>query len=183
MLKYKIGDLLEAANNGEVMAIAHCCNCQVNMGSGIAPQIKWAFPYAWKADQETTRGDWSKLGTYSLGDPSDEGYDGPLVYNLYGQFGYGKRNQGGRDLDYNALYNSLLAMAKHLYSGNVPQTVGLPLIGCGLAGGDWEIVEKMIERTLCAVGHDVTVYIRNEKEIPPSVAMYFLSEMTQELNL
>lgn len=175
MIKYKIGDLLEAANNGEVMAIAHCCNCQVNMGSGIAPQIKWAFPYAWKADQETTRGDWSKLGTYSLGDPSDEGYDGPLVYNLYGQFGYGKRNQGGRDLDYNALYNSLLAMAQDLDRFDCgdfeAMPVGLPLIGCGLAGGDWEIVEKMIERTLCAVGHSVTVYIRNEKEIPESVSI------------
>ncbi len=171
MIKYEIRDLIEAAKNGKVQVIAHCCNCFNTMGSGVAPQIKWAFPYAWKADQETNRGDWNKLGTYSLGDPSKDGLDGPLVYNLYGQFGFGKRNSGGRDLDYNALYNSLLAMAKDLYSDNLPQTVGLPLIGCGLAAGDWEIVEKMIERTLCAIGHDVTVYIRNEKEIPESVSI------------
>lgn len=57
MIKYKIGDLLEAARNEEVHVIAHCCNCFVTMGSGIAPQIKKAYPYAFAADQGTTRGD------------------------------------------------------------------------------------------------------------------------------
>ena len=25
-------------------------------------------------------------------------------------------------------------------------TIGIPLIGCGLAGGDWEVVSKIIEK-------------------------------------
>lgn len=163
MLKYKIGDLIEAARTGEVMAIAHCCNCQVNMGSGIAPQIRIAFPWAWEADQETIKGDPKKLGTFSLGDPFDRGYDdGPMVYNLYGQFGYGKRKYGGRDLNYDALYDALKGMAEDLQNydrgDHESFTVGLPMLGAGLAGGDWEIIEVMIEKTLVAAGHDVTIY-------------------------
>lgn len=163
MLKYKVGDLIQAATDGEVMAIAHCCNCQVNMGSGIAPQIRLAFPWAWEADQETERGDRQKLGTFSLGDPWETGYDeGPLVYNLYGQFGYGKRRYGGRDLNYNALYDALSLMAQDLRrydkGENEAFPVGLPMLGAGLAGGDWDIIEMMIKKTLVAAGFDVTIY-------------------------
>lgn len=160
MLTYKLGDLIEAAKAGEVGVIAHCCNCQCSMASGIAPQIRWAFPYAYAADQATVKGDASKLGTFSLGEPDD--YPNPMVYNLYGQFGFWKRRDGGRDLDYNALYDSLLAMGQDLHNydtGDEDQhRIGLPMIGAGLAGGDWEIIEVMIERTLVAAGHDVTIY-------------------------
>lgn len=162
MLRYKIGDLIEAAEANEVGVIAHCCNCQVNMGSGIAPQIRLAFPYAWEADQQTEKGDPKKLGSFSFGDPSDEGYDGPLVYNLYGQLGYGKRRYGGRDLNYNALYDALAAMGNHLHGydtgGEPAHVIGLPMLGAGLAGGDWDIIEMMIKKTLVASGHEVVIY-------------------------
>lgn len=161
MITYKKGNLLDAAVRGEVLAIAHCCNCFVNMGSGIAPQIKRLFPYAWEADQQTEKGSYKKLGTFSLGDP--DGFGGPLVYNLYGQHGYGKRKYGGRDLDYNALYDALAAMADDLQGydkGDFERfPVGLPKLGAGLAGGDWDIIALMIEKTLVAAGCDVTVYV------------------------
>lgn len=163
MLEYRIGDLIEAARNEEVMAIAHCCNCQVNMGSGIAPQIRLAFPWAWEADQETEKGDTKKLGSFSVGDPYATGYnDGPLVYNLYGQFGYGKRRYGGRDLNYDALYDALVGMANDLQGidpgDHEMLPVGLPMLGAGLAGGDWDIIEMMIKKTLVAVGYHVIIY-------------------------
>ncbi len=164
MLKYKVGDLIEAAKKGEVDVIAHCCNCQVNMGSGIAPLIKAAFPYAWEADLETTKGDWKKLGTVSYGVPDAEDYleyDVPDVFNLYGQFGYGKRKTGGRDLNYDALYNALDLMTKKLQewgSDPVCTHIGLPMLGAGLAGGDWDIIEMMIRKTLVKAGFDVTIY-------------------------
>jgi len=160
MLEYRIGDLIEAGRNGDVMAIAHCCNCQVNMGSGIAPQIRLAFPWAWEADQETEKADPKKLGSFSVGDPSATGYnDGPLVYNLYGQFGYGKRRYGGRDLNYDALYDALVGMTKDLDpSDNEKLPVGLPMLGAGLAGGDWDIIEMMIKKTLVAAGYHVIIY-------------------------
>jgi hypothetical protein len=34
----------------------------------------------------------------------------------------------------------------------------MPRIGCGLAGGKWELIEPIIVRTLVARGVPVTVY-------------------------
>jgi hypothetical protein len=41
---------------------------------------------------------------------------------------------------------------------NGGESVGLPLIGCGLAGGNWKIVEVMIQETLVAKGLQVVIY-------------------------
>ena len=40
MIKYKVGDLIEALKNHEVDAIGHQCNCFHVMKSGIAPLIE-----------------------------------------------------------------------------------------------------------------------------------------------
>lgn len=175
-LVYKVGDLIEAARNGEVSYIAHGCNCYCTMGSGIAPLIKAAFPYAYKVDCQTGKGDISKLGGFSEADPWEFDLDeGPTVFNLYTQYGYWGRNQGQRDLDYDALYDSLSAMAERLHNfdkGDLEQhRVGLPKIGAGLAKGDWEIIELMIKKTLCQAGHDVTIYVLDEAEIPENAVV------------
>ena len=93
MLKYVKGDLIKAAQNGEVTIIAHCCNCFNTMGSGIAPQIAKAFPDAKEADDETMRADYDKLGTFTMSVTEFEEHD-VIVYNLYGQYGYGNRQRG-----------------------------------------------------------------------------------------
>jgi len=153
-IQYKVGDLLAGAVAGEVDAIAHCCNCYCTMGSGIAPKIKAKWPDVYAADYDTKSGDCSKLGTFTKAVVED----GDLtVYNLYGQFGYSKRNQGIRDLNYNALYDALDRMGDDVVV-NGGRSVGLPLIGCGLAGGNWKIVEVMIQETLVAKGLQVVIY-------------------------
>lgn len=153
MLKYKIGDLLQA----EVDAIAHCCNCFCTMGSGIAPKIKKEWPEVYAADCATRKGDRTKLGTFTKAIVEDGEF---TVYNLYGQYGYSKRDSGVRDLDYDAIFDALDAMADDVIACG-GKTVGLPLIGCGLAGGKWSVVEAMIEETLVAKGLEVTIFKLN----------------------
>lgn len=170
-LTYKVGDLIEAARSGEVWIIGHGCNCFTTMGNGIAPLIKAAFPYAYQEDLHTEKGDKSKLGSFSIGDPYETDYgDGPIVFNLYSQYGFWGRNKGLRDLDYNALYDALNSMAERLHQydhGDADcHTIGLPKIGAGLAHGDWDIIELMIKKTLCSAGHNVIIYVLDEKEIP-----------------
>lgn len=165
MLKYKVGNLITAAQTGEVDVIAHGCNCFNTMGSGIAPQVKRAFPDMYEADQATGRGDKSKLGKYTLATMNG----GLLVgFNLYTQFGYKHRDHGFRDLDYNALYDSLYGM-KMFLEANTDQPeggrrVGFPKIGAGLAGGDWKVIEPMISTIFC--DEDVTIYVLTEEELP-----------------
>ncbi|BBK09208.1 putative phosphatase [Klebsiella phage 05F01] len=173
MLKYKVGDLIEAARNGEVNYIGHGCNCYTTMGSGIAPLIKAAFPYAYKVDCQTGKGDITKLGSFSEADPLEFDMEGPVVFNLYTQYGYWGRNQGKRDLNYDAIYNALSAMAERMHDfdkgDQERHVVGLPKIGAGYAGGDWDIIELIIKKTLCAQGIDVIIYVLTEEEIPSNM--------------
>lgn len=163
MLKYKVGDLLEAAVAGEVNVIAHGCNCYCTMGNGIAPEIKKRFPAAYAMDLGTVKGDPKKLGTFTYAQVWADECGGESnhaigIYNLYTQFGFWGRNKGLRDLDYNALYNALAAMSEDLSTFDGEIKVGLPKIGAGLAKGDWDIIEMMIKKTLISAGHDVTIY-------------------------
>ena len=136
MVKYVDGDLLELAKNKEFDVIGHGCNCFCTMGAGIAPQIKNNYPEAYIADCATPNGDKAKLGTIS----HTVGIT-PTVVNIYSQYGFNGRKHGDVDLDYEALRSGLKLM-KDKFSG---KKFGLPMIGAGLAGGDWNIIEKIIE--------------------------------------
>lgn len=166
-LRYKVGDLIEAAKYGkDINVIAHGCNCMCTMKSGIAPQIAAAFPAAWEADQATRRGDRAKLGTLSEAFINDQ----LLVFNLYSQYTFTGRKEGKVDLDYWALRSALSAMAVSIHAkcrilGMSPSDIhiGLPKIGAGLAGGDWGIISKMIGSRL--QDFDVTIYVLKESEV------------------
>lgn len=164
-LQYQVGNLITAALRGEVDAIAHGCNCQNTMKSGIAPEIAKAFPAAWRSDQNTIKGDKSKLGTFSIALENKV-----FIYNLYSQYTYTGRRQGKMDLDYWALQASLERMANSLHAkcrslemAPGEFRVGLPKIGAGLAGGDWGIISRMIEGRLR--DFDVCIYVLKESEI------------------
>lgn len=162
MLKYKVGNLIDAARSGEVNVIGHGCNCFTTMGSGIAPQIAKAWPRVLRADQETVKGDRNKLGNYTCVTSIAEDL---MIFNLYTQYGFWGRNKGLRDLDYNALYDALRRMRTAIINGPfIDVKVGLPLIGCGLAGGNWRIVSRIIEEVF--KDFDITIYVLSEKDIP-----------------
>lgn len=165
-IRYKVGNLITAAKTGEVNVIAHGCNCLNTMKSGIAPKVAEAFPEAWRADQATRRGDPKKLGTLSEAFVGDN----LLVFNLYSQYTFTGRKEGKMDLDYDALASSLEMMAASLHAkcrtrdmATHDLKIGLPKIGAGLAGGDWNIIYRMIEGRLR--DFDVTIYVLKESEI------------------
>lgn len=144
MIRYTDGDLVRDAEQFEV--IAHCCNCFCTMGSGIAPQIKAKFPEAYAVDCATGKGDMNKLGTITYTQNTT-----PIVVNLYGQYDYTGRRSGRMDLDYAALKSALIQM-KEKFSG---KRIGMPKIGAGLAGGDWNIIEGIISEVFA--GEYVTI--------------------------
>jgi O-acetyl-ADP-ribose deacetylase (regulator of RNase III) len=139
MIRYVDGDLLKLADENNFDVIAHGCNCFCVMGAGIAPQIKAKYPEAYAVDCETTAGDVKKLGTITHTKNTT-----PIVVNIYSQYDTKGRRQGKMDLDYDALRSGIKAM-KEKFSG---KRFGLPQIGAGLAGGDWTIIEKIIEEEM-----------------------------------
>jgi len=141
-MKYIDGDLITLTRKGYFDVIGHGCNCFLNMNAGIAKSIKEAFPEVYSADWTTRKGDRKKLGTASYVDYGDF-----VVLNLYTQFDYGP----GLRADYDAI-RKCMKYIKNRYSG---RKIGLPMIGAGLAGGDWNIISKIIEEEL--EDEDVTV--------------------------
>lgn len=151
MIKYYKDDLIALALKGAFDVIAHGCNCQCTFGSGIAKSIKVAFPEAYTADLKTVKGDRNKLGTYTYAIRELESLNKQVtIVNLYTQFWYSKESP---QLDYNALRNCFKLM-KRDFSG---LKIGLPLIGAGLAQGDWNQIESVINEEM--VDEDVSVII------------------------
>ena len=144
MIKYIDGDIVRDSDQFDV--IAQGCNCFCKMGAGLAPQIKHKWPEAYAVDCETVAGDRNKLGTFTYTKNTT-----PIIVNIYSQYDTKGRSLGYMDLDYTALRSGLKAM-KEKFSG---KKFGLPKIGSDLAGGDWNIIERIIQEELN--GEDVTV--------------------------
>ena len=166
MITYKVGDLIEALKTGEVNAIGHQANCFCTMNSGVAKAIKLNFKDAWDADQETEKGDRTKLGDSSVGAHYREDRDVGLIYNLYGQYNYGYDAAGYTD--YDSLEKALISMRDDLLSAThiMPEylKVGFPKIGAGLGGGDWDTIEAIIKSVFADPEWNVTIYILKLEE-------------------
>lgn len=149
MVKYATGDLVQKIREGAVDVALHGCNCFHTMGAGIARQLKDAFPEVYQADLTTARGDYGKMATWSMATlPS-----GQRIFNCYTQFSFGPLRGRTELVDYAALQACLKGLGLLLKSED---RIGMPWIGCGLAGGDRMVVQSIIEKEL---GHlDVTVF-------------------------
>ena len=149
------GDLIALAKEGMFDVITHGCNCMSNMGAGIAPQMAKAFCVdQYPLESFTRKGDINKLGQIEWLIERDGAI--PFVVNSYTQFSYGKNHADGvsKPLDYEAL---TLCMRKinHRFSG---KHIGLPKIGAGLAGGDWNRIKKIIQTELKDMKVSVVIY-------------------------
>ena len=145
------GNLITLALNGNFDVVVHGCNCCSIMGAGIAPQMARAF-YCDNFEMEGWGKTIEKLGnidfeTICLGKETTyrnsyykNNTNDPelIVVNAYTQF------EPGRNLDYNALKLCLIKI-NALFSG---AHVAMPMIGCGIAGGNWQVVKQMIKDTL-----------------------------------
>lgn len=158
-MKYVVKGLTQALYDEDVSVIAHCANCFNTMKSGVAKSIVADYPTAELADKRTIKGDHSKMGHFTqVYNSITEQY----IFNLYGQYNYGTDSV---KVDYSMLTRAMTGMAIFLQGKNIT-SIGLPKLGCGLAGGDWDKVVSIIESTLETRGFDVTIYVLDEKEIP-----------------
>ena len=151
------GDLLAFGSEGEFDVIIHGCNCFNTMGAGIAKSIKKQFPAAYDADLATEKGSRDKLGTYSSATVDCGGHELTVV-NAYTQFDWRspgtKHGDRGFNADYDAI-RSVFAAVKNDFSG---KRIGYPLIGAGLAGGDWAVISEIIAEQLSGENHTLVEF-------------------------
>ncbi len=152
-IQYLIGDATDPRGEGPKL-IAHICNDVGGWGRGFVLAIskRWRKP-------ETEYRQWYR-------DRAENGFDlGALqlvqvepdlwVVNMIGQRDI-KPGPQGPPVRYDAIEEALGALAREAEA--IDASVHMPRIGCGLSGGDWEIVEPIIFRTLCTAGVPTFVY-------------------------
>lgn len=90
--------------------------------------------------------------------------DDLIVCNLVGQHGVGASGVSSRvpRVRYHALHTGLAALCMWAKINNA--SVHMPRMGAGLAGGDWNRIEKIIQEELCRYGIEVTVYDLPKRE-------------------
>lgn len=147
MLKTVYGDLLQAKET----IIAHQVNCFGDAG-GLAYHIFRRWPdagndYRQVVSRLARNGKQiALLGMAQLTGPQP---DGKIIANLYGQY------FPGRDFRPLMLERALTALASAAKAMNA--SVAIPYgISCGICGGDWRLVRRIIEETMKDV--DVTIY-------------------------
>lgn len=143
------GDLIELAKDGYFDVIVHGCNCWNTMNAGIALQIKREFPEAWEVDRNTIKGYDRKLGRYSQYQYSS----GLIVINAYTQY-----RPGLNSLDEN--YKAIRSVFKSIAKEYPNSKIGIPAIGSGLAGGDFDTIWNIIEEE--TDGMNITMVIYNK---------------------
>jgi O-acetyl-ADP-ribose deacetylase (regulator of RNase III) len=137
------GDILTV----EFGVIVHGVNCFGVFNAGIAKQIRQKYPevcsdylriykdyggYRYKGDRNL-------LGTIQICSVSNDLY----FVNAFTQLNYG--NDGKKYVSYDAIDNAFAAIARAI---DTDSNIHFPKIGCGLAGGEWSVVQSIIEHRL-----------------------------------
>lgn len=134
--------------------IVHICNNVGGWGAGFVVAISRRWPEPEAAYRTWFNGEVG-FGLGQIQPVLVRMASGPLwVINMVAQHGVGSQN--GPPIRYHELRKCLKQVVE--FANRNGASVHMPRIGCGLAGGDWTEVEKIIRETLCATGVYVTVY-------------------------
>jgi O-acetyl-ADP-ribose deacetylase (regulator of RNase III) len=157
-ITYLRGDATRPRGEG-VRVVAQIVNDQASLwGGGFALVIR----KKWPAVQESFRS-WAETGkNLQLGNVHVAFPDSATaVFNMVCQHGYGPSPKPR--IRYAHLRNCLDQLAS--FALQKQASIHIPRIGCGQAGGSWEIVRELIDYTLCRQGVRVTVYDPPNTEI------------------
>jgi len=134
--------------------VCHQVNCMGAAG-GLAGAIFRKYPAAQQEYKITVQSfveDWLPLGTVNLVNIDDKLF----VANLFAQYEYGTESRKTEYGTFRMCLRDLVGAARFLKK--IPKTIYFPYgIGCGLGGGNWEIIRGIIKYEL--VDYDFKVVI------------------------
>lgn len=155
MITYVTGDATQPIGVGP-RVIVHVCNDVGAWGAGfvVALSRRWREPeVAYKAWYRSRKGTPElpfELGSAQFVDVAEQLW----VANMIGQRDIKRSRKGEAPVRYDAIATCLGHVAEFAEANQA--TVHMPRIGAGLAGGDWNRIESLINETLGAI--NVTVY-------------------------
>lgn len=142
MISYIIGDATTPQGKKNKI-IVHVCNDLGKWGKGFVLSISYRWPQVRDAYIQWCNNDNSKslLGEIQIVRVEDDIW----IANMVAQQGIRSRSNK-QPLSYKALEQCLEKVA--LYANELNAEIHMPKIGCGLAGGKWPIIEKIIYEKL-----------------------------------
>ena len=154
MLNYVVGDATAPQGDGRKM-ICHVCNDIGAWGAGFVVPLGARFPKA-KEEYKKLKADPGKripLGTVQFVDVTAD----IVIANMVAQRGIIGQAPGTRPLSYDALLECLEKAGEYAQKNDL--SIHAPRFGAGLAGGDWDIIALLVEKTLVGkFGRVVTIY-------------------------
>jgi len=151
-IRYLKGNALDPRGTDQKLIIQVVNDKAMIWGAGFSRQLRNKWPRAQAAFKDwvlSTKGEF-KLGATHIVRVDDA----TTVASLVAQHGYGPADHPR--VRYNALTTALQQIGE--MASNAGASIHMPRIGSGLAGGSWEVVEEIVEETLCRRGLKVTVY-------------------------
>lgn len=157
------GDLLAT----KVTIRCHQVNCRGAMGAGIAKQIRNKYPEVYEPYKALCK----QFGSKLLGEVQFVAcYDGTVIANLFAQDDWSTDRV---QTNMQALEECLQKVAA--FAAKTGATVGVPrLMGAGLAGGDWNLIEPLIEKYLpdCTIVEKPQEQSAPQSKKMPAVTIY-----------
>lgn len=151
-IQYIKGDAT-SPEGSEKKIIVHVCNDIGGWGKGFV----MAISKKWKKPENEYRNWFKSKEGFELGKVQFVQVEEDLwVANLIGQHKINKDENGDAPIRYNAIEKGLEAVSDFAKTNNA--SVHMPRIGCGLAGGKWEMIEPVILKTLSNQDLKVVVY-------------------------
>jgi hypothetical protein len=150
-IEYLRGSALEPRGDGQRI-IAHIVNDKTpRWGAGFAKAVAAKWP---SVQQDFVKWSTEHPQEFRLGHTHLTVVDKSLsVFHMIAQKGYGTNKPGIR---YSALETCLTQLSDQ--ATLTKSSVHAPRIGCGEAGGRWEVVGDLIDSTLCNSGVPVVIY-------------------------
>lgn len=133
MIEYKNGDFLTS----KAKILAHGVNCSGAFGSGVAGQISKKYPFV----REMYFNKYNSFKPWKLGEVQIVDIGGQLIANCATQQNFGSE-PGVIYCSYEAIEKCLRELLALAIEFDI-RDIAIPKIGCGLAGGDWNVVEKI----------------------------------------
>jgi len=137
----------------ETKIIVHVCNDIGGWGKGFV----MAISSRWKQPEQQYREWFKSNNNFSLGEVQFVQVEVELwVANLIGQHKINKDENSNPPIRYDAISLGLEKIGQ--FAIYKKATIHMPRIGCGLAGGSWDKIEPLINKTLLEKGIETYVY-------------------------
>lgn len=141
-------DLVPIMKDGKPKLIMHGCNMQGVMGAGFAQEVMKFAPHAYLDYSSWCKVNHKGNTMRPIGSVRVNQQHSVLFFHALTQEFYGTQK---RMLNYGALAKACVFVndyihknEEHMRMFGYYKELHMPKIGCGLAGGDWSIVEEIL---------------------------------------